>query len=45
MIAVLYRTAAQQEKLHNVPDRQWIYFDGPGDAPPARCGTRLARDR
>ena len=32
IIAVLYRKAAQQEKLHNVPDRQWLYFDGPVDA-------------
>eukprot|EP00965_Chrysotila_dentata_P012158 398782-Pleurochrysis_carterae.AAC.2 len=32
ILAVTYRNAAQQEKLHNVPDRQWVLFDGPVDA-------------
>ena len=32
ILAVTYRFAAQQEKIHNVPDRQWVMFDGPVDA-------------
>lgn len=32
ILAVTYRYAAQQEKLHNIPDRQWVMFDGPVDA-------------
>ena len=32
ILAVTYRYAAQQEKIHNIPDRQWVMFDGPVDA-------------
>ena len=32
ILAVTYRFAAQQEKIHNIPDRQWVMFDGPVDA-------------
>merc|ERR1719181_1191345 len=32
ILAVTYRYAAQQEKLHSIPDRQWVMFDGPVDA-------------
>eukprot|EP00966_Prymnesium_polylepis_P059260 1373768-Prymnesium_polylepis.1 len=32
ILAVTYRYAAQQEKLHGIPDRQWVMFDGPVDA-------------
>ena len=31
ILAVTYRYAAQQEKIHNVPDRQWVMLDGPVD--------------
>ena len=32
ILAVTYRYAAQQEKIHQIPDRQWVMFDGPVDA-------------
>ena len=32
ILAVTYRYAAQQEKIHGNPDRQWVMFDGPVDA-------------
>ena len=32
ILAVTYRYAAQQEKIHNIPDRQWVMLDGPVDA-------------
>mmetsp|Transcript_3023 Transcript_3023/g.9072 ORF Transcript_3023/g.9072 Transcript_3023/m.9072 type:complete len:4073 (+) Transcript_3023:47-12265(+) len=32
VLAVTYRHAAQQEKLHNISDRQWVLLDGPVDA-------------
>ena len=32
VLAVTYRGAAQQEKLHGISDRQWVLLDGPVDA-------------
>ena len=32
ILAVTYRYAAQQEKIHGIPDRQWVMLDGPVDA-------------
>ena len=33
VLAVQYRNAAaNQQKMHNIPDRQWVNFDGPVDA-------------
>ena len=31
ILAVTYRYAQQQEKIHGIPDRQWVMLDGPVD--------------
>ena len=42
ILAVTYRYAAQQEKIHNIPDRQWVMFDGPVDGRLAFARRRVA---
>ena len=45
ILAVTYRYAAQQEKLHGSPDRQWVMLDGPVDGEKKRrelCSALLS---